>query len=71
MHNPDIMMKLKYALYRVCQYCLNLSEQKSFVEFLNIIVQEEGFLGHFFQTNHHAEELLVKIYETSLSIAKI
>ena len=36
-HKADIMMQLKHSIYKFCQYCLNLAEQRFLVEFMNLL----------------------------------
>ena len=49
----DILMKLKHSLYKVCQYCLNLSEQKAIVEFVGILSQRDPLISNYLSKHPH------------------
>ena len=63
----ELMMKFKYSLYKLCQYCLNLSEQKALIEALNILEKENLNLAVYLGQNPQLEELLIKIFDSSFN----
>jgi hypothetical protein len=67
----DILIRLKYSLYKICQYCLNFSEQKSLVQFIGLLEQDEPLISTYLQKNPNLEDLLLKIYDASISLVKL
>jgi hypothetical protein len=67
----DILIRLKYSLYKISQYCLNLAEQKSVVEFIGLLEQDEPIISSYLQKNPTLEDLLIKIYDASISLVKL
>lgn len=67
----DVLIRLKYSLYKVCQYCLNLAEQKNIVQFIGLLEQDKPLLGAYLKKNSHLEDLLIKIYDGSISSVKL
>lgn len=65
LRKEELMTKFKYSLYKLCQYCLNLSEQKALIELLNILEKENLNLAVYLGQNPQLEELLVKIFDSS------
>ena len=67
---PETLMQVKHSIYKFCQYCLNLAEQRYLVEFMNMI-QKDRSVEAIMKNNQHIEEFLIKIYECSLNMIKV
>ena len=55
-HKPDTLMQVKHSIYKFCQYCLNLAEQRYLVEFMNMIQKDMNVTTIMKNNQHSAQE---------------